>query len=313
MDSLSELRTFVHVAETRSFVEAGRRLGISASAVGKSIARLEQHFGVPLFHRTTRSVSLTEDGRRLLVHGQRILDEVQATELDIAAAGHTPRGRLRVALPTATAFFSPLLSEFGRLHPRIALDVAFDDRLVDIVQEGFDVAVRTGEQHDSRLSVRRLSSFRSVIVAAPRYLAEAPKLLTPPDLTAHRVLLYKKPHTGKSEPWPVSFEGKAIDVDAIGGTIANAIDALVLMAIEGSGLACVPDYFVRSDLQSGRLVRVLEPFTRGGNAFHLLWPSKAQLAPRLRAFIDFMTARLPRSLEFGDAEAARGRPRARRR
>lgn len=295
MDGLSELNTFVQVAETRSFVEAGRRLGISASAVGKSIARLEERFGVRLFHRTTRRVSLTEEGARFLVRCGRILAELEGVELDFARGQDAPRGRLRVALPMASTFFSPLLAEFSREHPGVELDIEFGDRLVDIVHEGFDVAIRTGEPDDSRLSSRKLAPFRHVIVGAPKYFADNPAPTEPSDLSEHRLLLYKKPRTGKIEPWPLGRAANSIDLGAQGGVIANSIDALVIMTLEGRGLSSVPDYFITHELRDGRLVRVLDGHTTGTNAFRLLWPAKAQLAPKVRAFIDFFSARVPRS------------------
>ncbi|MBN9164299.1 MAG: hypothetical protein BGO98_34790 [Myxococcales bacterium 68-20] len=294
-DDLGEIGVFVQVAETRSFVEAGRRLGVSASAVGKSIARLEERFGTRLFHRTTRRVSLTEDGARFLVRCTRIVEELEGAELDFARGHDAPRGRLRVALPTANAFFSPLLAEFSREYPGVELDVELGDRLVDLVHEGFDVAVRTGDPDDSRLSSRKLASFRNVIVAAPKYLADHPPPSEPSELSEHRLLLYKKPRTGKIEPWPLGRAAGSIALGAKGGVIANSMETLVSMAVNGRGLTSVPDYFIGRELRDGHLVRLLDGLTPCTNAFRLLWPAKAQFAPKVRAFIDFFTARLPRS------------------
>ncbi|AKT38117.1 LysR family transcriptional regulator [Chondromyces crocatus] len=291
--SLSAIEVVLQVAETLSFVEAGRRLGLSASAVGKSIRTLEERFGVRLFYRTTRQVSLTEDGARFLVRCERILAELEGAELELSRRHAAPRGRLRVALPTASAFFSPLLADFAREYPEIALDVELGDRLVDLVHEGFDVAIRTGEPDDSRLSSRKLASFRHVIVAAPTYFDSNPIPKNPSDLGTHRLLLYKKPHTGKIEPWPVGSMTTSIGLGARGGIIANNIDALVRMALAGQGLCSVPDYFVHRELEDGRLVRVLKSSTRGTTTFRLLWPTKAQQAPKVRAFVDFFAARLP--------------------
>lgn len=295
-EGLGEISAFMQVAETRSFVEAGRRLGVSASAVGKSIARLEERFGARLFHRTTRRVSLTEDGARFLVRCGRIVEELEGAELDFARGQDAPRGRLRVAMPMASGFFSPLLSEFSRQYPGVELDVEMGDRLVDVVHEGFDVVIRTGEPDDSRLSSRKLASFRNVVVAAPKYLAKHPPPSEPAELTDHRLLLYRKPRTGKIEPWPLE-RGGAIALAAGGGAIANDMATLVSMALSGCGLASIPDYFVARELASGRLVRVLEGYASPANAFRLLWPAKAQRSPKVRAFIDFFTARVARTRE----------------
>ncbi|MBX3263793.1 MAG: LysR family transcriptional regulator [Labilithrix sp.] len=292
LESLGSLRAFAHVAEVRSFVRAGRRLGLSASAVGKSVARLEEHLGVRLFHRTTRSLSLTVEGARFLERCGRILAELDGAATDFSRASDAPSGRLRVALPMASRFFSPLLADFARAHPRVELDVDFSDRLVDMVEEGFDVAIRTGTPSDSRLSTRRLRRFRHVIVGAPSYLARRPPPTTPSALAEHRLLLYRKPQSGKVEPWPVDREASPKRLGRAGGVVTNDIDALVEMAREGQGLACVPDYFVERELRDGTLVHVLPSAANGGNAFRLFWPSDAQRAARVRAFIEFMVTRL---------------------
>lgn len=292
MDGFNDLNVFVQVAKARSFVDAGRRLGISASAVGKTVARLEQHFGARLFHRTTRSISLTEDGARLLVRCERILDELEGAERDFARGDDVPRGRLRVTLPMASPFFAPLLAEFSSAHPHVELDVEFGDTLVDMVREGFDVAIRTGAPTDSRLSSRKLATFRHAIVGAPGYLAGNPAPQRPSDLIAHRLLFYKKPHTGKLEPWPLEADVLSSAFGARGHMMVNSVDALVVMTVEGRGLSSIPDYLIQTELREGRLVRVLDSYSTGTNAFRLLWPSTPHLPSKLRAFVDFFTAKL---------------------
>ncbi|AKV00556.1 Transcriptional regulator, LysR family [Labilithrix luteola] len=292
MDGFNDLNAFVQAAMTRSFVEAGRRLGISASAVGKTIARLEQHFGARLFHRTTRSISLTEDGARLLVRCERILAELEGAEHDFARGEDTPRGRLRIALPMASPFFSPLLADFSRIYPHVELDVEFSDTLVDVVRDGFDVVIRTGAAPDSRLSSRKLAPFRHVVVGAPRYFAEQPVPSSPSELNAHRLLFYRKPHTGKLEPWPFASDVLPASFGARGSLVVNSIDALVVMTIEGRGLSSIPDYLIENELRDGRLIRTLDSHIVGANAFRLLWPPTTHLPPKVRAFIDFFTTKL---------------------
>ena len=156
MESLSGFVVFVQVAETRSFVAAGRLLGVSASAVGKRVVRLEEKLGVRLFHRSTRSVTLTAEGALFLERSRRILAEIEAAELELSQATATPRGRLRVSLPMGSSLVLPVLGEFMRHYPDIELDLDFSDRMVDVIEEGFDAVVRTGEPSDSRLSSKRL-------------------------------------------------------------------------------------------------------------------------------------------------------------
>lgn len=169
MDSLNGFVVFVQVAETRSFVAAGRLLGVSASAVGKSVARPEEKLGVRLFHRSTRNITLTAEGTLFLDRCRRILAEIEAAELDLQANG-TPRGRLRVSLSLVSSLVLSVLSEFMHTYPEIELDLDFTDQIVNVIEEGFDAVVRTGEPHDSRLTARRLGAFRSLLVASPDYL-----------------------------------------------------------------------------------------------------------------------------------------------
>lgn len=157
MDSLSGFTVFVQVAETRSFVAAGRLMGVSASAVGKSVARLEEKLGARLFHRSTRSITLTAEGALFLERSRRILAEIEAAEQELSRAAEAPRGRLRVSLPLVSSLVLPVLGDFMRRYPEIELDLDFTDRMVDVIEEGFDAVVRTGEPADSRLSARRLA------------------------------------------------------------------------------------------------------------------------------------------------------------
>ncbi|MGV2465281.1 UNVERIFIED_CONTAM: LysR family transcriptional regulator, partial [Pseudomonas aeruginosa] len=156
MDSLSGFTVFVRVAETRSIVGAARTLGVSASAVGKRVARLEEKLGVRLFHRSTRSITLTAEGSLFLERSRRILAEIEATELELSQSRETPRGRLRVSLPLVSGLVLPALADFMQAYPDIELDLDFSDRVVDVVDEGFDVVLRTGQPVDSRLSMREL-------------------------------------------------------------------------------------------------------------------------------------------------------------
>jgi DNA-binding transcriptional LysR family regulator len=158
MDSLSGIAMFVQVAETRSFTEAGRLLGVSSSAVGKSIARMEERLGVRLFHRSTRSM--------FLERCRRILGEVEAAEAELSNAAGSPRGRLRISTPQLSGLIMPALDGFMVQYPEIELDIDLSDRMVDIIEEGFDAVIRTGEQHDSRLVSRRLGSCGQVLPAA---------------------------------------------------------------------------------------------------------------------------------------------------
>lgn len=171
MESLNGIAFFVQAAETRSFSQAGRSLGVSSSAVGKGVSRLEERLGVRLFHRSTRSITLTAEGALFLERCRRILCEVEAAELELSETLEAPRGRLRISLPLVGMLVMPALTAFMRRYPAIELDVDFTDRLVDVVEEGFDVVMRTGDPIDSRLMSRPLGGYRLQLVASPGYLA----------------------------------------------------------------------------------------------------------------------------------------------
>ncbi|XAH25639.1 LysR family transcriptional regulator [Xylophilus sp. GW821-FHT01B05] len=296
MDSLSGFTVFVQVAETRSFVAAGRLLGVSASAVGKRVARLEERLGVRLFHRSTRSITLTAEGALFLARSRRVLAEIEAAELELSHTAGAPRGRLRVSLPLVSALLLPVLADFMAAYPEIELDLDFTDRLVDVVEEGFDAVVRTGEPADSRLSARRLGSFSQVLVASPAYLAARGAPAQPADLAGHACLHYRFPNSGKLEVWPLrpatGVAGAAMP-ELPTSMICNNIETRLCFALRGLGIACLPDFAVREELAQGRLRTVLDdslaPHTL---TFHALWPSGRYPSPKLRAFIDFLGARV---------------------
>lgn len=290
MDQFGGLHLFMQAAQTRSFVEAGRLSGVSASAVGKAVARLEDRLGVRLFHRSTRSVNLTPEGQLFLDHCQRIQAEMAAAEAALAGARAVPAGPLRIAIPAvAEAALLPLLSGFMRAYPEITLEIAASDRLVDLIEEGFDAAIRTGTLADSRLMSRRLGGFRHAIVASPAYLAQRGTPQTPADLCQHTCLHHRHPVTGKPEPWPLIPRDDAPPLDLPVTGIANTAQARAMLAADGLGIACVPDFVARPLLEAGRLADILSSQVQAVGQFHLLWPAGRHLSPRIRAFLDHVT------------------------
>ena len=282
MDSLTGFTVFVTVAEARSFVAAGRALGVSASAVGKSIARLEDKLGVRLFHRSTRSITLTAEGTLFLERSRRILAEIEAAEQELSQAAGAPQGRLRVSLPLVSTLVLPVLSEFMRLHPAVQLDLDFTDRMVDVIDEGFDAVVRTGQPTDSRLSARQVGTFRQVLVAAPDYLARCGTPQAPADLLEHTCLHFRFPHNGKLEAWPLQ-----LPLQLPASMICNNIETRVCFAIQGRGIAFLPDFSIRDQLADGRLVQIL-PGCERSSTFHVLWPASRHPSPKVRALVDFL-------------------------
>lgn len=299
MDSLNSFVVFVQVAETRSFVAAGRLLGVSASAVGKSVVRLEERLGVRLFHRSTRSVTLTAEGTLFLERSRRILAEIEAAELELSQTMAAPRGRLRVSLPLVSSLVLPVLGEFMRAYPAIELDLDFTDRLVDVVEEGFDAVVRTGAPVDSRLSARRLGTFQMRLVASPDYLARRGVPLAPVELQQHTCLHYRFPSSGKLETWALRRPVGEPELLLPTSMICNNIETRLCFALQGLGIAYLPEFSVREPLADGRLCAVLADYVERTGIFHVLWPASKHPSPKVRAFVDFLCARLSPSVEAG--------------
>ncbi|NPD17035.1 LysR family transcriptional regulator [Xinfangfangia sp. D13-10-4-6] len=292
MDGLNGIGVFVQVAELRSFVAAGRALGISASAVGKSIARLEDRLGVRLFHRSTRSVTLTAEGGLFLERCRRILAEVEAAGQELSQAATTPRGRLRVSLPQVSPLMLPVLGDFMRHYPEVALDLDFTDRLVDVIEEGFDAVIRTGEPADSRLTARRLGRFKRYLVASPGYLARHGRPERPEDLAAHICLHYRFPSSGKLEQWPFQRAADAPDLQLPISMTCNNMETRVCFALRDLGVAWLPEFAIRPHLASGALVPILADHLDSEGLFYILWPASKHPSPKVRALVDFLSAQL---------------------
>jgi len=300
VESLSAIAAFVQAAELRSYSDAARHLGVSASAVGKSVCRLETRLGVRLLHRSTRSITLTAEGAVFLERCRRILCELESAELELSETRQAPQGRLRISLPLVGMLVMPALTAFMHRYPAIELDVDFSDRLVDVINEGFDVVMRTGEPTDSRLVSRPVGNYRLLLVAAPGYLASRGTPRSPADLQHHACLQHRFPSTGKLEPWPLTRDAGSPEWTLPVSMVCNTSAALLDVAVAGLGIACLPDFLVQPALQRGDLVSVLDGHVEHQGTFRLLWASSKHLAPKLRVFIDFMGAKL-----FKDADAAK--------
>jgi len=292
MDSLGGISMFVQVADTRSFTETGRQLGLSSSAVGKSIARMEERLGVRLFHRSTRSITLTAEGTLFLERCRRILGEVEAAEAELSDAAGSPRGRLRISTPQLSGLIMPALDGFMAQYPDIEIDVDLSDRMVDVVEEGFDTVIRTGAQHDSRLVSRRLGSCGQVLVASPGYLRQRGTPSRPADLVHHACLLHKFPATGRLERWPFQLAASEADPELPQTFVSNTIEVLGFLALQDKGLAFLPTFLVRDALASGALQVVLDDYINQTVTFWILWPASRYASPKLRVFIDYISQNL---------------------
>src|SRR5450830_456184 len=290
MDKLNGITVFVQVAESRSFVAAGRLLGVSASAVGKSIARLEHKLSARLFHRNTRSLNLTAEGALFLERCRRVLNELEAAEQELSSSSEAPRGKLRISLPLQGNVLFMQLSSFMRQYPEIRLELDFTDRLVDVVEESFDAVVRTGQLHDSRLMARKLGSFAFHLVGAPGYFAARGYPQAVEQLLEHQCLHYRMPSTGKLEKWPLEGLVAGAELKVPETMVCNNLDMLIHSARQGLGIACVREFAVREALAAGELESILPGRILRTLQMQVVWPSSRYLTPKLRAFIDFICA-----------------------
>lgn len=287
MDLLGSLHVLVRVVETGSFSAVARERDISQAAVARQISRLEEHFGVRLFHRTTRKLSLTDDGRMLLGMARPVLDGVEGIEAAIGRQSSSPVGMVRVGIPVAAArFLAPRFSLLLAAHPGLKVDLVVSDRLGDMVDDRLDVAMRSGEITDGSLVVRRAGTSERVAVAAPDYLARHGAPAVPADLAAHACLLHD---TGPdSDLWTFTTQGDIEQIRARGSFIANDGAAVHLAARSGYGIAFLSLVEVFDDLRDGVLVRVLRNFPSPRVPISLVYPSRRHLAPRTRLVMDFM-------------------------
>jgi DNA-binding transcriptional LysR family regulator len=252
MESLVGIMIFAQVADGGSFAEAGRVLGISASAVGKTIARLEEQYKVRLFHRSTRSIKLTAEGEMFLARCQRILAEVAAAEAELSNASGVPRGRLRIGVPQLTDLVMPAIHGFMHAYPEVDVDLDLSDRMVDIIEEGFDVVIRTGDQSDSRLVSRKLGSSRRVLVASNPYLHRQGVPMTPADLLEHRCLLHKFPASGRLEKWRLELPEGRSELALRETRVFSTVESITFLARRGEGIAYLPEFLVARPGRAGR-------------------------------------------------------------
>ena len=292
IESLSGLAAFSVTVEAGSFAAAGRKLGLSASAVGKAVERLEQRLGLRLLNRTTRSLALTGEGEILYQYVVRILKDLQEAERELQLAQKTPRGRLKISVPTVLGrkVVLPALRDFQDQFPDVTIDIHLDDVKVDLIDGGYDLVLRLGDLEDSSLLARRVGPHRFTTCASPDYLAKRGTPLTPNDLAAHCCIHYRFPTTGRAEVWAFKSDRPSHPVQP--AIVLNDGEALAAAAIGGLGIIQAPDYLVSEDVAQGRLVPVLEPFTDERGSIWLVWPPMHAQVPRVRAFIDFIAGRI---------------------
>ncbi|WP_267397427.1 MULTISPECIES: LysR family transcriptional regulator [unclassified Sphingomonas] len=294
---------FAAVVEHRSFSGAAEGIGLSKATVSKAITRLEAHLGQSLFHRTSRRLALTEAGKPLAEHAARILAEAYAAEESARDAASAPSGRVRLAAPMSfgVSNVAPLLADFLTAHPGIEIDLHCSDAKVDIVAEGFDVALRIADLPDSSLRARRLCSIAAHTVAAPAYLAAHGTPTHPGQLGDHRLFGY----SNVAGPWRFRGPGGAeVSVKPQGPLVANSGEAIVPALLAGLGIARLPGFIVGPYLADGRLVEILTDWPPSPIGLHLLTPPSPLRPARVEALITFLSERLREPSALSQAKAA---------
>lgn len=284
-----ELQIFVVVARRGSFTIASRELGLSPSATSQAIRRLEEHVGVTLLARTTRSVAPTEAGRRLLGRVGPSLDDTEAAMQEVTAEPGDVVGRLRLTVPRSAGprIIAPVLPVFRARHPRVAVEVVLDDRLVDIVAEGFDAGVRLSEAIDlDMVQVRLTSPFRFVVVGAPAYLARRPEPRAPEELLRHECIGFNLPRSGEVYAWELERGERAWRVPVQCGVLCNDAELRLALAESGLGLTYAAEPTALAAIQAGRLSVVLAEYAAHVPGFFLYYPSRAQRSSALVRFIE---------------------------
>jgi len=289
VDRFQGITAFVSVVENGSFARAAEKLGQSVSAVSRRVAELEEHLDARLLNRTTRRLSLTETGRSFHERAVQLLADLEEAEQGASAGGVTPRGTLRLTAPITYGIrvLAPIVAAFAAKYDQVRVDVDLSDRAVDLVDEGFDLAVRIGEIRSQFLVARRIGATSLVCCASPAYLERHGAPRTPDDLVRHRCLTYE--YAATRHQWRFIGADGGDKVVRIGGPLhSNNGRMLGALAVEGAGIVCEPDFILAPDLARGALVPILADWTLPSIAIHAAYPSRRHLSAKVRAFVDFL-------------------------
>ncbi len=290
--SSTEMGIFERVVERGSFARAAEDVGLSPSAVSKLMTRLERRLGVRLINRTTRRLALTAEGEIYLERAREILGAIEAAEAEVSSGGLSPSGHLRVhALPAiAVDHLGPALPDFLARYPQVTFDFLVTNRVVDLIGENVDIALRVGKLNDSTLVARKIVDLRRIICASPSYIAHHGRPVQPSDLARHSCLTLSR--VPGSATWPFRVNGELVQVDVKGPITADSADMLLRLAIEGAGILRLGDFVTASAVRNGLLEPLLQDVQEPEK--YPLWavmPSGRQQAPKVRAFVDYLIER----------------------
>ena len=290
MRNLNALLVFVKVAETRSFTLAAQRLGLTSSAISKSIARLEQELGVKLLQRSTRLVSLTGEGASFFERCRQILTEIEDAETAVTATTATPKGRLRLQMPVGFGrrVVIPKMLRFTRLYPELSVDIELSDRHVDLTYETVDAAIQVGPVTDDRVVAHKLCHLSFAAYASPEYLATYGTPKSPEDLDQHQCLAYLLPISGEHREWQFTKNGQNFSRTVSGALNINNAESLLEAAIAGAGIVMISDFIAGDALRSGQLQRILSDYVVAGPEVSIVYLPRSTLAAKVRVLIEFL-------------------------
>lgn len=288
MDKFTEMQTFVAVVEAGSLVGAADSLSLSKAAVSRHLSQLEARLGVRLLHRTTRRLALTEEGEVFYVRCKALLDEVDEAEAEVSERGGQAVGLLRINAPLTFGILhlAELWGAFKAEHQRVSLDVTLADRAVDLVEEGYDVAIRIGDMENSSLIARKLATTRLVLCASPEYLARAGVPEHPRQLAENAVVAYS--YFDRGDSWPFEGPEGTVSVKVHPVMRTNNGDTCRIAALSHQGIMLQPTFLVGPDIEAGRLVELLPEYRSLEIGIHAVYPSRKHVSPKVRLLIDFL-------------------------
>jgi len=289
MDRWLAMEAFVRIVESGSFVGAAERLGLSTSSLSRLVADLEQHLGARLLNRTTRRLSLTESGQSYYERCVTLLADLAEAEAVAGQAAAAPRGTIRLTCSYSMAEqrVAPAIATFAEEHSQVKFELIVSDRIIDLVEEGFDLAIRVGPVGSDRQVARRLGSMKLVPCAAPAYLERRGVPLTPADLASFNALTYA--YSNAPRLWRFTDRQNQVQEVRVSGSLhANSGDALRSAAIRGLGVINEPDFLLREALDRGELVRILPEYEAGGGDIWAVYPSRRHLSLKVRLFVDYI-------------------------
>lgn len=291
--ALEGVEAFLSVARHRSFRKAAAEMGVTPSAIGQAVRKLEARLGATLFLRTTRSVGLTEAGERFLSRAKPAFEELVAASEVARGLGQRPSGLLRLSVPRAVVpmLLEPLIASFCQAYPEVEVEISINEKLVDLAAQGFDAGIRMGQFIAADMvAVRLTPPFRLIIVGSPTYLDRSGRPEGPEDLRDHACLRLRRTN-GAMAPWSLNDSGRDIEIAVSGPLIANDVPTMLGAAVSGVGLAQVPAPVAAAAMRAGKLEEVLQPFAPTAPGVFLYYPSRRQMMPKLRVFVDHVKRR----------------------